>query len=58
MATLASTIAAFTAAREYDRAALSRLGFWADEFGDRELTDITSDEVDAALLRLAERGRL
>lgn len=58
MATLASTIAVFTAAREYDRSTLSRLGFWADEFGDRELTNITSDEVDAAILRLAERGRL
>jgi integrase len=58
MATLARTIEAFTAAREYDRATLTRLGFWADQFGTRELADITADEVDAALLRLAERGRL
>lgn len=34
------------------------MGFWADQFGDRELTAITADAVDAALVRLAERGRL
>lgn len=58
MATLERTIGAFTAAREYDRATLSRLGFWADVFGAREQTEITSDKIDAALMRLAERGRL
>ncbi|MCG6966258.1 MAG: site-specific integrase [Chromatiaceae bacterium] len=58
MPTFGDTVAAFVAAREYDQATLSRLGFWSDQFGDRELTSITADEVDAALVRLAERGRL
>ncbi len=57
MPTLNDTIAAFVAVRDYDAATLSRLGFWSDEFGDRELVDITPDDVDAALVRLAERGR-
>ena len=58
MPTLNDTVAAFVAAREYDQATLSRLGFWSDQFADRELTEITPDDVDAALVRLAERGRL
>jgi integrase len=53
-----AVIKAFLAAREFDRATLGRLEFWSDQFGDRELADITADEVDAALVRLAERGRL
>lgn len=58
MSTLKDVTEAFVAAREYDRATLSRLRFWVDQFGDRELADITPDEVDAAVVRLAERGRL
>jgi len=58
MPTLKDTTAAFLAAREFDQATISRLGFWSDQFGDRELTEITPDDVDAALVRLAERGRL
>lgn len=58
MPTLSDTVAAFVAAREYDAATLSRLGFWTDQLGDRELTAITPEAVDAALVRLAERGRL
>lgn len=58
MSTLKDVVEAFVAAREYDRATLSRLHFWVQEFGDRELADITPDEVDAAVVRLADRGRL
>lgn len=58
MATLDRTIGAFLAAREYDRATMARLRFWSEQFGYRELGDITADEVDAAVNRLAERGRL
>lgn len=58
MPILSDVAAAFLAAREYDQATVSRLGFWSDEFGDRELVEITPDDVDAALVRLAERGRL
>jgi len=58
MPTLSATVDAFVAAREYDNATLGRLAFWVEELGDKELAEITTDEVDAALIRLAERGRL
>jgi integrase len=58
MPTLSDTVEAFVASREFDKATLSRLRFWVDEFGDLELADISPDAVDAALVRLAERGRL
>ncbi|MDA0631643.1 MAG: hypothetical protein O2981_09745 [Proteobacteria bacterium] len=35
-----------------------RLQFWRDELGDRDITAITADDVDACLVRLAQRGRL
>lgn len=35
-----------------------RLAFWLAELGDTPLTEISADAVDAALVRLAERGRL
>lgn len=58
MATLSTLVEAFIASREFDAATLSRLAFWAEQLGDKELADITPDDVDAALVRLAERGRL
>jgi integrase len=58
MPTLSDTVEAFVASREFDKATLSRLRFWVDQLGDLELANITPDAVDAALVRLAERGRL
>jgi len=58
MATLKTVVDGFLAAREYDNATLGRLAFWVNELGEREIGEITADEVDAALVRLAERGRL
>lgn len=58
MPTLSDTVAAFLAAREYDQATQSRLWFWVEQLGDHELSAITPDAVDAAIVRLAERGRL
>ncbi len=58
MPTFAETVEAFVASREYDQATLSRLAFWTTEFGDKNLLEITPDDVDMALVRLAERGRL
>jgi hypothetical protein len=49
---------ALVASREWDQATLSRLAYWVEVFGERDLLTITPDEVDAGLLRLAERGRL
>jgi len=58
MAALSAVIDAYLASREIDRATLSRLAFWEEELGECELGDITADDVDAAVVRLAERGRL
>lgn len=58
MPTLTVTINAFVASREFDRATLARLAFWDESLGSRELGEITPDDVDLALVRLAERGRL
>ncbi|WP_078119608.1 tyrosine-type recombinase/integrase [Thiosocius teredinicola] len=58
MPTLKDVVAAFVAARECDVSTLSRLDFWVAELGPRDLTEITPDDVDAAVVHLASRGRL
>lgn len=58
MATLDAVIDAFVASREFDKATLARLRFWSEQLGAQELAAITPDDVDAALVALAERGRL
>jgi len=58
LATLSAVVDAFVASREHDRATLGRLAFWVDHLGGRDLAEITPEDVDAALVRLAERGRL
>lgn len=58
MPTLNAVIDAFMAAAERDAATQSRLAFWADALGDREVAEITPEDVDLALVKLAERGRL
>ena len=49
---------AFAASRQWDSASLSRLEFWTDSLGSREFAAVTPDEVDDAMVRLAQRGRL
>ena len=58
MPTFETVVDGYVAAREYDNATLGRLAFWIDQFGDFELDSITPDMVDAAVVRLAERGKL
>lgn len=58
MALFSVVVEAFIASRELDRASLTRLAFWTDTLGNLEVASITPDDVDTALLRLAERGRL
>jgi integrase len=41
-----------------DQASLSRLAFWTDSLGEKEMISITPDDVGLALVMLAERGRL
>jgi hypothetical protein len=56
MAQFRNAVEAFVASREWDQARLSRLAFWVEVLGEKDL--VTADDIDAGLLRLAERGRL
>ncbi len=58
MPTLAIVVDAYIAATDCDQSAQSRLAYWVGEFGNRDLNDITPDDVDASVVRLAERGKL
>ncbi len=58
MALFSTVVEAFVASHELDRATLSRLAFWNEALGNMELATITADNIDTALLQLAERGRL
>lgn len=58
MPTLNETIDAFVASREFDPATLCRLSFWSESLGHHDILAITPDMVDAALVQLAQRGRL
>ena len=49
---------AFLASRDFENSTIGRISFWCDQFGDKSLTDITDDDVDDALVALAQRGRL
>ena len=58
MQSLKSVVDAFVASREFDRATIGRLDWWVSQCGDTPLQQITQDDVDGALVRLAERGRM
>jgi integrase len=58
MPTLKTVVDGFVCQRDYDNATLGRLQFWVDQLGDKELSAITDDDVDAALVHLAQRGKL
>lgn len=58
MALFKQVVDAYVATKDLDQSALSRLGFWVDELGDRELATVTAEGIDAALVKLAARGRL
>ena len=49
---------AFAASRQWDSASLSRLAFWVECSAIAIISEVTIDEVDDAIVRLAERGRL
>ena len=51
-------VAAQIAASQFDQGSLSRLDYWVEAFADKELESITDDEVDLALVKLAQRGRV
>jgi integrase len=58
MALFKYVVEAYVASRELDPASLTRLAFWTDVLGERGIAHITPEDIDAALLKLAERGRL
>ncbi|HEX4333811.1 MAG TPA: site-specific integrase [Usitatibacter sp.] len=58
MALFSAVVEAFVASKEFDRATLTRLDFWTEALGAMEVAAITPEDIDNALVRLAERGRL
>ena len=58
MALFKVVVEAYVASRELDQASLSRLVWWIDVLGEKELTAISEADIDAAMVKLAERGRL
>ena len=58
MALFKDVVEAFVASREFDKATLTRLAFWVEMLGEKDIAAITADDIDAGLVRLAERGRL
>jgi hypothetical protein len=47
-----------TRREDLGQAVLSRLAFWNEALGDKEMIAISADDIDAALAQLASRGRL
>lgn len=59
MPTLEKVIDAYVASSPtLDRASLARLEFWCERLGNQDIDTITPENVDDALVALAERGRL
>jgi integrase len=56
--TLKVLIEGFLAAGDRPSDAPGRLAFWLNELGDIPITEITAEAVDAAMVRLAERGKI
>lgn len=58
MPDLRQVIDAYVASARVHSAHLHHLEYWVHALGERDITAITADDVDDALLRLAERGSL
>ena len=56
--TLKTLIEGYLAAAERPCDVPGRLEFWLNELGDIPITDISAEAVDAAMVRLAERGKV
>lgn len=56
--TLKTLIEGYLAACERPCDVPGRLSFWLEELGDISITDISAEAVDAAMVRLAERGKV
>jgi hypothetical protein len=58
MALFKVVVEAYVASRELDKGSLARLTWWVDVLGDKEIAAISHEDIDAALVKLASRGRL
>ena len=58
MTTFQNVAEAWIASREHCVGSLGRIQFWVDQFGLIPIEDITEEDVDHALIRLARRGKL
>lgn len=58
MALFKQVVEAYIASKDPDAGSLTRLAFWANTLGNHEVSAITAEDIDAALVKLAERGRL
>jgi len=58
MTTFRELADAWVASRDLHNGELSRLTFWVDQLGPCSIRDITEDQVDQAIVRLRERGRM
>ena len=58
MPTIDTTIEAFLASKNFDAATISQLGFWSQQFSHKELSDISEEDVDNALVTLSTRGKM
>ncbi|MFZ3320762.1 MAG: tyrosine-type recombinase/integrase [Usitatibacter sp.] len=58
MALLKDVAVLFMAAEDWDRATISRVSYWVEVFGEKDIAEITEDEADDAMAKLATRGRL
>ena len=52
MPTLSTAVDGYVCSNDFDKATLSRLFYWVDQFGDWELSAISPDDVDAAMVTL------
>ena len=58
MTTLREAEQAWIACVEHQTGSLGRIAYWVDQLGDKALADVTEDDVDQALVVLAQRGKL
>lgn len=58
MALFKQVVEAYIASKDPDAGSLTRLAFWVAVLGHQDVATTTPEDIDAALVKLAERGRL
>ena len=49
---------AFAASKQLDSSGVGRLAFWVEKLEQRDIIEVTADDVDDQLVQLAKRGKL